>query len=404
MDTPFLKAKPILKKLHDNGYEAFFVGGAVRDYLLNRDIGDIDIATSAKPDEIQQIFNHTIDVGAEHGTIIVLFDNLPYEVTTYRAESGYEDFRRPNSVTYITSLKEDLKRRDFTINAMAMDSNETLYDYFNGREDLKKRVIRTVGKASERFTEDALRMLRAVRFVSQLNFALCPTTLTAIKDYCYLLSKISIERKTIEFDKLLKGTNYQNALHLIVDLNIHQFLPGLIEKEQELMKLSRYDFSFLRTKEEFWTLLTYLIKPHSIEAFLREWKLPVKLMKEVQRRIQFIDMLKDKDWDDEQLYDAGEEIAMSVERLRVVLMEWTNCNERIRKIQQRFAMLPIKERGELAVTGHDVIKIVKQNPGPWVSVALSKIERAVVTNKVVNERNAIKEWLLTCNQDFDRNC
>ena len=173
---------------------------------------------------------------------------------------------------------------------------------------------------------------------------------------------------------------------------------------QELMKLSKYDFSFLRTKEEFWTLLTYLIKPHSIEAFLRGWKLPVKLMKEVQRRIQFIDMLKDKDWDDEQLYDAGDELAVSVERLRVVLMEWTNCNERIRKIQQRFAMLPIKERGELAVTGHDVIKIVKQNPGPWVSVALSKIERAVVTNKVVNERNAIKEWLLTCNQDFDRNC
>ncbi len=204
MEKVFIKALPVLRTLIEAGHQAYFVGGAVRDSYMKRTIGDVDIATDAAPDQVERLFQRTVDVGKEHGTIIVLWEDETYEVTTFRTESDYVDYRRPSEVQFISSLEEDLKRRDLTINAMAMTADGKVLDYFGGRKDIDQKVIRTVGKPEDRFQEDALRMLRAVRFMSQLGFTLSPETEKAISIEKSLLSHVSVERKTIEFEKLLQ--------------------------------------------------------------------------------------------------------------------------------------------------------------------------------------------------------
>lgn len=164
MNDVFLKALPVLQKLTTAGFEAYFVGGSVRDYLLNRTISDVDIATSAFPEEVKEIFQSTYDTGIAHGTVTVRENNEFYEVTTFRTEGTYEDFRRPSEVKFIRSLEEDLQRRDFTMNAIAMDEHFALHDPFSGQEAVKNKAIKAVGKASERFHEDALRMMRESAF------------------------------------------------------------------------------------------------------------------------------------------------------------------------------------------------------------------------------------------------
>ena len=168
----FKKALPVIDKLNQAGYEACFVGGSVRDCILNLPIHDVDIATSAFPAEIKEVFEKTIDVGIEHGTVLVLHQDESYEITTFRTESTYQDYRRPDHVDFVRSLEEDLKRRDFTINALALNAQGQIIDLFHGLEDLQNKRLKAVGIAAERFQEDALRMMRGLRFVSQLGFDL----------------------------------------------------------------------------------------------------------------------------------------------------------------------------------------------------------------------------------------
>ena len=212
MLSPFSQAAPLLERIEAEGFEAYFVGGSVRDSLLDRKISDVDIATSALPQELKQIFPRTADIGIEHGTILVIYQGIPYEITTFRSESGYSDHRRPDRVDFIRSLSEDLKRRDFTMNAIAMDRKGKLIDPFHGQEAINKKQIITVGEPSERFGEDALRLMRAIRFVSQLGFAIEKETLSAITSMPHLLGKIATERKLAEFEKMLTGPYCDQAL------------------------------------------------------------------------------------------------------------------------------------------------------------------------------------------------
>ncbi len=182
-------ARPIVQNIEEAGFEAYFVGGSVRDTVLGLDIHDVDIASSAYPAEIKKIFKHTVDTGIEHGTVMVLDHGNGYEITTFRTESGYQDYRRPDKVTFVRSLAEDLKRRDFTINALAMKENGEIIDLFDGLTDLKNNLIKAVGNPEERFHEDALRMMRAVRFASKLDFMVEVNTLNAIKNHSELLEK-----------------------------------------------------------------------------------------------------------------------------------------------------------------------------------------------------------------------
>ena len=203
------KAEKIIDALQEHGYDAYVVGGCVRDSLLRRSPADWDITTSATPEEVKRIFRRTVDTGIQHGTVTVLMDKEGFEVTTYRIDGEYEDGRHPKEVTFTPSLEEDLKRRDFTINAMAYNHRKGLVDIFGGEEDLKNKVVRCVGNPRERFTEDALRILRAVRFSAQLGFSIEEKTQDAARDLGETLKKISAERIQTELVKLLVSPNPQ---------------------------------------------------------------------------------------------------------------------------------------------------------------------------------------------------
>ncbi|WP_035789730.1 CCA tRNA nucleotidyltransferase [Butyrivibrio sp. XBB1001] len=196
-------AKIILDTIHQAGYEAYVVGGCVRDAVLGRIPGDWDITTNALPQDIKKLFRRTIDTGIEHGTVTVMMGKEGYEVTTYRIDGKYEDNRHPSEVTFTKNLTEDMKRRDFTINAMAYSEEEGLIDRFGGIEDIKKGLIRCVGEPRERFSEDALRIMRAIRFSAQLDYSIEEKTKEAIKELSPTLEKISAERIQVELVKLL---------------------------------------------------------------------------------------------------------------------------------------------------------------------------------------------------------
>ena len=250
--------KHIIKKLEDAGYEAYAVGGCVRDCLLGRLPEDWDITTSAKPEEIKKVFKRTIDTGIQHGTVTVLLkahkgedeskeaeaqegvDYAPgaadmqssvrtgkgfigYEVTTYRIDGEYLDGRHPSTVTFTPSLHEDLARRDFTINAMAVNADSGLVDDFGGMEDMEAHVIRAVGDAKQRFTEDALRMLRALRFSAQLGFEIDPETYEAIKELAPNLINVSKERINVELTKLLMS-DHPNHIALVSESGLSGYI------------------------------------------------------------------------------------------------------------------------------------------------------------------------------------
>ncbi len=217
----------IIERLEEAGYEAYAVGGCVRDSMLGREPQDWDITTSALPGETKAIFSRTIDTGIKHGTVTAMFGKEGYEITTYRIDGKYTDSRHPDSVEFTRSLEEDLKRRDFTINAMACNSRE-LVDMFGGAEDLGNKLIRCVGVPEERFGEDALRILRAVRFSAQLGFDIDPATTDAAAKLAPMLSNISAERIHSELHKLLMS-DHPDRLKLINELGIdHVILPELM--------------------------------------------------------------------------------------------------------------------------------------------------------------------------------
>ncbi len=225
----------IIGKLEEAGYEAYAVGGCVRDSLIGRIPGDWDITTSAKPGEVKALFARTVDTGIQHGTVTVLMDKMGYEVTTYRVDGEYEDGRHPREVEFTASLLEDLKRRDFTINAMAYNDRCGIVDIFGGRQDLKDKIIRCVGDAMERFSEDALRILRAVRFSAQLGCTIAESTRQAVSSLAGNLKHISAERIQAELVKLLLSDNPQylkDAWELGITAVILPEFDAIMKQEQ----------------------------------------------------------------------------------------------------------------------------------------------------------------------------
>ncbi len=351
MIEPFLSALPVLKKLEEEGYEAYFVGGSVRDYLLSKPINDIDIASSATPEEVKKVFSKTIDIGIEHGTVLVLFGKQSYEVTTFRTEAEYLDFRRPKEVRFIRSLQEDLGRRDFTMNAIAMDRKGNLIDPFSGRLAIKKKIIQTVGNPFDRFQEDALRMIRAVRFESQLSFEMESETERALSKLVHLLENIAIERKRAEFEKLLVGKSRKKAIKRMIKTNMYSYLPGLDHQLGSLRDLLSYEIGELN-KVEMWSMLIYCLKltDKPIETFLRNWRLPLKEIREIQAILYYLTKRLEKEWSVRDLFSANRKLILTVEQLYHVIHN-SSEQESINKWLEVYDQLPIKDRSEIAVTG-----------------------------------------------------
>lgn len=235
-----------LKTIIDAGYEAYLVGGCVRDLVLGLDPKDYDITTNALPDEIEQLFAHTIPTGKKHGTITALYydeigDNYDaFEITTYRTETIYSDNRHPDDIKFVNSLEEDLSRRDFTMNALACDIDGNIIDLFDGVDDINKKLLQCVGNPDERFKEDALRMLRALRFAARLGFHIQPDVSKAIYDNIELINNLSIERIRDEFNKIITCDNISSACKLINDyISIFEiFIPEIAD--QLIMQNNKY--------------------------------------------------------------------------------------------------------------------------------------------------------------------
>ena len=217
------KAKYIIDTIMAAGFEAYVVGGCVRDSILGREPGDWDITTSARPEQVKELFRRTIDTGIQHGTVTVMLDKEGFEVTTYRIDGKYEDSRHPKEVTFTPNLVEDLKRRDFTINAMAYNETSGLIDIFGGMQDIEDKVIRCVGEAKERFTEDALRMMRAIRFSAQLGYDIEEDTKQAIQELAPTLRNISAERIQVELVKLLTS-NHPDYLRIAYETGVTKII------------------------------------------------------------------------------------------------------------------------------------------------------------------------------------
>ncbi|MGD6956240.1 CCA tRNA nucleotidyltransferase [Rossellomorea aquimaris] len=392
----FQQAVPVLKKIERAGFVAYFVGGSVRDHFLSRPINDVDIATSAYPQELKEIFPKTIDVGIEHGTILVIDEGREYEITTFRTESGYADFRRPDKVEFIRSLEGDLERRDFTMNSMAMDANGKVYDPFKGMDDIHNRVIRTVGSPDLRFNEDALRMMRGVRFVSQLGFKVDPDTLNALEEHSRLLEYIAVERKTMEFEKILGGKWKREALALLVRTKLYSELPHLNQQKKALQDVANLIRLENINKDQTWLLLLAYIGKIDTEEFLKGWRLPTKTIRERSKELGILKERRKSGWSKSLLYRAGLEAAINVEKVHECIESKSVSS--VETVKEEYSSLAITSRQQLDVTGNDLMTWANKKGGPWMKELLAEIESAIVTNTINNDKETIRRWLQTCNR------
>ena len=371
----FNSAINVLEKFNEAGYEAYFVGGCVRDYLLNDEFSDIDITTNALPDEVKQIFRKSIDTGIQHGTVTILVNGDSFEVTTFRTEDEYIDHRTPEKVEFVSDLKEDLDRRDFTINAMALDSKGKLYDYHCGEKDLRNKIIKTVNNPNERFFEDALRMLRAFRFSSKLGFEIEENTLKAIKNNAELIKFVSIERIVNEFRKLLTGKGNKRSLELLLDSKLNNYIPFL-DEISKIIDFSNYTFC---------QSLYILSKINDISfEKLKELKLSNKEIKQIK------------------IYEKINEDFSSNVPLEIILYNYdvndvtfiasysNYCDkEDIEKIK-----LPIKSFNDIAITSMEIISIIDKPAGPWIKEIIKKLEEDIILYKIDNTKKDILDFLM----------
>lgn len=385
----FETALPVLEKITAAGFEAYFVGGCVRDFLLHHLIHDVDIATNATPHEIAQLFPKYFDLGIEHGTIAVLERGETYEITTFRTEQGYEDFRRPSQVTFVRSLKEDLKRRDFTMNALAVDTNGNLIDLFDGLKDLEEKIIRAVGEPEERFSEDALRMMRGVRFAGQLGFSIEEKTFAAMKKRHNLLEKIAVERIRVEFEKLLLGDFATSGLQAFLDSELYRCTPHLLGEDKALKTLLHaLQKQTLENPVLAWTLLyDFTSKKVGIETFLRAWKLSKNLMNDVKKLTAFLPVRKTRMLNTWEVYQLGNSLSQQLEMLMIYYQEEVD----LAGVTEVFEQLPIKNKSELDLSGDDLLKNFQYPAGLWVGAALALVEKNVVIHRWPNEKNSLLE-------------
>ncbi|KHS57223.1 hypothetical protein QX51_09285, partial [Terrisporobacter othiniensis] len=280
------KVKYIIDKIYENNYEAYIVGGCVRDSILGFEPNDYDITTSATPKVIKEIFRDfkCIDIGIEHGTVSVVIDDDIYEITTYRIEGEYKDHRRPENVDFTSKLEEDLKRRDFTINAMAYNEKEGLIDLFGGNIDIENKIIKTVGNPYNRFNEDGLRMIRAIRFSSKLNFKIEDNTLLAIYDNAQIIKNISLERITDEFNKIILSNKPENVIYLFktkllnyLNISSEEDENKIAELYKKISILNKFDKVLVKRL----VALDYLIKELNIncKSFCKELVYSKKIIK-----------------------------------------------------------------------------------------------------------------------------
>lgn len=383
-------AKNIIEQLNAHGFEAYVVGGCVRDSLLGRMPEDWDITTSAKPEQVKEIFSRTVDTGIQHGTVTVLLDYGAYEVTTYRIDGEYEDGRHPKSVEFTANLLEDLKRRDFTINAMAYSDRDGLVDAFEGEMDLERGMIRCVGNALDRFTEDALRILRAIRFSAQLGFAIEKETEAAISVMAPNLERVSRERIQVELTKLLLS-GHPERIEAVFEHGIGPFVSRHFEEAGK--RLSRTEMLSHLPSEKHMRWSGFLREEEAQDAVmvLRELKLDNDTVNGVRT---LVDLWKreipaQKPAIRKVMSGLSEDLFWDLLRFQKVFCE-EDRREQLKTVEQYAE--EIIEAGDciclkdMAVTGKDLIE-AGMKPGPEMGTVLNGLFEEVLQFPERNKRD-----------------
>lgn len=322
---------------------------------------------------------------------MVLDHGTGYEVTTFRTESRYQDFRRPDHVTFVRSLAEDLKRRDFTINALAVRHDGTIIDLFDGLKDLQHHQLRAVGNPHERFHEDALRMMRAVRFESQLGFGIEPATKAAIADNAKLLVHISVERVAAEFNRLLTGIDRRAGLQDFIETRLFAYAPKMAAHETALTQFSQLPDTQLTSLASGWAALIFLLRTQPL-AMLKAWKQSNELITLVTQTVKLLQVMPNPTaWD---LYQAGEAAVTTASEVQKLLTPDFDQQQ----LAEAYAALPIHSKKELALTGADLIK-AGVRPGPAMGKALNQIEQRVVAGALPNELKKLLPIATEMSQD-----
>lgn len=433
-------AKKIISVIESAGYEAFAVGGCVRDFIMHRACDDIDITTSAKPDELERILSENgirfIETGLKHGTVTAVINGENYEITTYRTDGDYKDSRHPESVEFVADIKEDLSRRDFTVNAMAYNERKGIVDLFGGKADLEKGVIRAVGDPDKRFKEDALRIMRAIRFASVLSFSVEPETKKAIFDNRKLLKNVSAERIFSELSKLIMGDNvftvlkdYRDIIAVVIPelepiFNIPQNTKWHIYNVWEhtckavdsapkdlalrlAMLFHDIGKAYTRTTDEKGT--DHFIGHQRVSALYTEKALKrLKVPNEIYDRVMFLVPIHDmhigtedkkiKKWlskvGESNLRDLievkrADKLAQNPEMTEQELENLNITQSRLDKIISDGEPFTVKD---LAVNGNDMIALGLQ--GRQIGEALDNLLEKVIDNELPNEKSALTKYVI----------
>ncbi len=350
----------IINKLCDKGYDAYIVGGYVRDSLLGIKSNDIDITTNAKPKEIKEIFPDCIIKSDSYGAVIINYKNYHFDVTTMREEMEYFDSRHPSSVLYVNDLKKDLLRRDFTVNALCFDKDGNLVDLIGGKADLDKKLIRTIVDSDKSFSDDALRILRAIRFASLLNFKLSDDIRNTIINNKFLLRKLSSSRKKEELDKIFGSKKAHEGIKLIEEL-------GLAD-ELHLTNLDRIkDYSDI---VGIWAMINtdfYQFSPSEKDL------------------IKNVNIVYDMDnLDNLVLYHYG---------CYVNVLAGINKGIKKKDIISKYESLPIKRRDEINIKANEMCEILNKKPGPFIGELYKLIEDKILIGELINDNDKIKEFI-----------
>ncbi len=360
-DRMLESALKLLKELTSHDYKAYIVGGFVRDYLLGRESQDIDVCTNATPKEIKEVFEDSFLPTEDYGSVIVNKYGIRFEITTFRKEFSYQDHRKPVEIQYIDDLYQDLLRRDFTINAICIDENGEVIDFLGGRDDLERKLIRTIGDAADRFQEDALRILRAIRFATVLDFQLDASVSSAILETRHLLSELSYQRKKEELDKIFASGHADKGIDLLLQYHL--------DKNLELEKLSQVENT--DSVIGIWSVLDVdLLYPFSNNE--------KEMMADIRKAMSLNNL------DPMALYEYGLYV-------NSVAGEMKGLDKK--KITESYNALIIHSRSDLDVTSEEIMECLDREPGEYLSDIYEDIEREVLYRRLPNQKQKLLSYI-----------
>lgn len=352
----------ILDKIEKSGYEAYIVGGYVRDYLIGKHSYDVDICTNAKPKELCQIFKEYSIITSDYGTITFHLENYKFEITTFRKETLYKDHRRPARIVYVDDLMIDLKRRDFKINAICMDKNNNIIDPYDGRTDLKNKVISSIKDPLTSLEEDILRLLRAIRFATVLNFSIADDLKKAINEKKPLLKELSYLRKKEELNKIFFSANKAKGVKFLKEFDLC-----------DILELDKIDY-VLKTNDLL-GMWTYLQK-NDLYPFTKNEK---ELMKKIR-------LMMNEDLSNSYvLYKYGSYPLSIVCDLKGLSK---------RRLMHRYDKLPIKSRSEIALGGDEICSLLNNNDGAYIKKVFDDLEEKILLKKLKNNPEKIRNYLI----------